>query len=88
MRKAIVGRWVAIRLAGYGLTEKPPVELSHLPQLHVLDLSDNFIEFSFRGIGAAENFGGIEFVFDWVGSFGGGGGFGGYSDCVIDFVVE
>ena len=31
------------------------MELSHLPQLHVLDLSDNFIKFSFRGIGAAEN---------------------------------
>jgi len=46
---------IAIRLAGYGLTGRPPVELFHLPQLRVLDLSDNFIEFLFRGIGAAEN---------------------------------
>ena len=33
-------------------------------------------------------FGGIEFVFDRVGLFGGGGGFGGFSDCVAGFVVE
>ena len=44
-----------IRLAGWGLTGIPPVQIFALPQLSVLDLSENFINFQFDGITKAKN---------------------------------
>ncbi len=44
-----------IRLAGMGLTGTPPAQIFNLPELMALDLSENFIKFSFDGISTAGN---------------------------------
>ena len=49
------GDIVNIELSAMGLSGSPPIEIFSLPQLRVLDFSENFIKFRFDGIGQAEN---------------------------------
>lgn len=44
-----------LNLSGYGLVGTPPADIFTLPGLRLLDLSNNFIDFSFNGISMAKD---------------------------------